>query len=186
MVYLKTYPLVKDKAGKIEPFIGKPNGWQLFLAYIFRYSYLLTLLAMFILGFSQPTFINLILVALFLIFFSRGDNLIVVKREKDGVEKTTLTTFCKHYWLVIVYYTLACILAKYIYFLFFPGSSEEYLRPSGISETYNWVVNFSLTNYCPSNTTPWFIVFVLAELQIIIYRSTIYNHLSFSIMNYLT
>ena len=121
LLYLKCYDKLQKKSNKIaQPFTSKPKVWQLILAYIFRYSYLLTLLAMFLLGFSNPTLINLILVALFLIFFSRGDNLIVVKKVKDGNEKLSLTTFCKHYWLVIVYYTLICILAKYIYFLFFP------------------------------------------------------------------
>jgi hypothetical protein len=86
---------------------------------------------------------------------------------------------------VIVYYTLACILAKYLYFLFWDGDLSEQLEPSGINETYNWSFNFSLTSTCHSNTTPWFIIFVLAEIQIIIYRSSIYNNLSFSIMGYI-
>jgi hypothetical protein len=76
---------------------------------------------MFFLGFSNPTIMNIILVALFLIFFSSGDTLIVSRRIRNGKEKHTLTTFSKNYWFIIVYYALLCILGKYIYFLFFAG-----------------------------------------------------------------
>lgn len=47
---------------------------------------------------------------------------------------------------------------------------------------YLWSFNFSLSSTCISNTTPFFIIFVLAEIQIIIYRSDIYKNYSFSIM----
>ena len=133
-LYIKSYEHLKNLSNKIvKPFVNKPPTWQLVVAYIFRYSYMLTLLAMFLLGFSKPTLMNIILVALFLIFFSRGDNLIVTKKEREGHERVALTTFCKRYWLVIVYYTLLCIMAKYIYFLFFDGDATAQLQPTGIN-----------------------------------------------------
>ena len=140
---------------------------------------------MFFLGFSNPTLINLILVALFLVFFSNGDKLLVTKVKKRRGSKLTLSTFPKKYWFIIIDYTLFCILVKYVYFLFFEGDLESQLQPTGINETYDWSFNFSLSSTCKSNTTPWFIIFVLAEIQIIIYRSYIYRLLSFSIMSYM-
>lgn len=52
----------------------------------------------------------------------------------------------------------------------------------GINEIYYWGFNFSLSSICKSNTTPQFIIFILAEIQIMIYRSYIYTNYSFSIM----
>ena len=129
LLYLKSYQEMKHiNYRNTSQFAGKPAFWQLVVAYFFRYSYMLTLIAMFFLGFSKPTFMNIILVALFLVFFSKGDNLIITKKVKaNGAEKMTLTTFCKKYWLAIVYYTLACILAKYLYFLFWNGDLPEQL-----------------------------------------------------------
>lgn len=48
------------------------NIFILIVAFCFRYSYLLTIIAMFFLGFSQVTLMNLIYVVLFLVFFSSG------------------------------------------------------------------------------------------------------------------
>jgi hypothetical protein len=62
----------------------RAKAWELFVAFLFRYSYLLTLIGMFFLGFSKPTIMNIIFVALFLVFFSNGDNLIIVKKMKKG------------------------------------------------------------------------------------------------------
>jgi hypothetical protein len=56
----------------------------------------------------------------------------------------------------------------------------------GINEAYDWSFNFSLSSVCQSNTSPLFIIFVLAEIQIMIYRSYIYINYSFSIMSSLT
>lgn len=152
------------------------------VAFIYRYTYLLTLVALFFLGFSKPTLINLIYVSLFLVFFSNGDNLIFIVRKSGRRTRHAITTFSKHYWHVIVYYTLLIIIGKYLYFLLFAGQASSWLDPTGINELYNWSVNFSLSSYCPSNTTPFFIIFLLAEIQIIIYRSYIYTNYSFSIM----
>lgn len=95
------------------------------------------MVAMFFLGFSSPTLINIILVAIFLIFFSQGDNLITSSKIKNGEKKAIITTFSKKYWLIIVYYTLICILLKYIFFLFFSqnasAQTDEKLDPTGIN-----------------------------------------------------
>lgn len=82
-LYLKSYQKLK-KNNLRKSFQGAPKMWELVLAFLFRYSYMLTMIAMFFLGFSNPTLMNVILVALFLIFFSKGDTLIVVKKKKDG------------------------------------------------------------------------------------------------------
>jgi hypothetical protein len=103
------------------------------VAVVFRYTDMLTYLAIFLLGFSNPTLMNLIFVAIFLVFFSKGDNLIEVTRTHHGRERKRMRTFAKNYWLVIVYYTLLCVIAKYIYFLFFPGDITEKLLPTGIN-----------------------------------------------------
>lgn len=97
---------------------------------------------------------------------------------------SSLTTYSRKYWFLIVYYTLICIIVKYIYFLFFktvPPNAK--LDPTGINTVYNWAFNFSLSSYCASNTTPLFLIFILAESQIIIYRSSIYLNYSFALMN---
>ena len=85
VLFIRSYKQINKNVGRnIKQARKKPAGWQLFVAFLFRYSYLLTLLAMFFLGFSYPTLINIILVALFLIFFSNGDNLIISKRIRGG------------------------------------------------------------------------------------------------------
>ncbi len=86
-------------------------------------------------------------------------------------------------WFIIIYYTLLCIVAKYAYFLFWDGKATDSLQPTGINYIYGWQVNFSLTNYCVSNTTPFFLIFILAEMQIMVYRSNIYLQYSFSLMS---
>jgi hypothetical protein len=56
------------------------------------------------------------------------------------------------------------------------------MDPIGINEIYNMAFNFSLASICKSNTTPFFMIFVLAESQIIIHRSSIYLNYSFSLI----
>jgi hypothetical protein len=85
LLYLKSYSEVKKiNYRNTKQFAGKPKTWELVVAYFFRYSYMLTLIAMFFLGFSKPTLMNIVLVALFLVFFSKGDNLILTKKTKPG------------------------------------------------------------------------------------------------------
>ena len=140
----------------------KPSMWVLTLAFIYRYTYLFTILAIFFLGFSDVTLINLVYVILFLIFFSSGENVVVEQKTKNGREISTLNTFSRKYWYIIGYYTLLCIIGKYVYFLFFSEQISDQLLPTGISEVYNWSFNFSLSSVCLSNTTPFFIVFLLS------------------------
>lgn len=85
------------------------------------------MVALFFLGFSKPTVINLIYVSLFLVFFSNGDKLIFIEKLYGRLKRSTLTTFSKHYWHIIVYYTLAIIIGKYLYFLFFDGKVSNWL-----------------------------------------------------------
>jgi hypothetical protein len=49
-----------------------PNFLIVIIAFCFRYSYLLTLGALFFLGFSKVTLMNLVYIILFLVFFSSG------------------------------------------------------------------------------------------------------------------
>jgi len=84
-LYLKSYDQVKHiNYRNTKKFTGKPKTWELIVAYFFRYSYMMTLIAMFFLGFSKQTLMNIILVTLFLIFFSKGDNLILKKKTTAG------------------------------------------------------------------------------------------------------
>lgn len=108
------------------------------------------------------------------------------KKTRNNKNIITLTTFSRKFWFIIVYYTLVCIIAKYIYFLFFPGKLEEALEPTGINKVYDWSFNFSLSSVCYSNTTPLFIIFILSEAQIMIYRSAIYLNYSFSLVSQIT
>ena len=62
----------------------KPSLWIFILAGIYRYTYLLTILAIFFLGFSDVNLLNLIYVVLFLVFFSLGENVIMEKKMKNG------------------------------------------------------------------------------------------------------
>jgi hypothetical protein len=103
------------------------------IAFIYRYTYMLTLIALFFLGFSNPTIINIIYVSLFLVFFSNGDNLIFIVRLRGRRKRHAITTFSKHYWHVIVYFTLIVIIVKYLYFLFFDGDISSWLDPTGIN-----------------------------------------------------
>lgn len=80
-LYLKSYHK-PQKNNQRKSFQRTPRVWELLLAFLFRYSYMLTMIAMFFLGFSNPTLMNILLVGLFLIFFSKGDTLIVVKKSK--------------------------------------------------------------------------------------------------------
>ncbi len=134
VLFVKSYHLIKESAEKkVKRERRRPQTWELVLAFIFRYTYLLTLVALFFLGFSVPTVINLIYVSLFLIFFSNGDKLMFIVRERGRRKRTTLTTFSKHYWYVIVYYTLLIIIGKYMYFLFFNGEASGWLEPTGLN-----------------------------------------------------
>lgn len=54
----------------------KPSFWVLALAFVYRYTYLFTILAIFFLGFSDVNLINLFYVIMFLVFFSLGENVI--------------------------------------------------------------------------------------------------------------
>lgn len=185
--YLVTFLLAasKDRAQNFFSRSSKvpPPSWYIFItALFFRYSYLLTIAAMFFIGFSNVELIHLVYVVLFLIFFTSGENVLIQKKKRNNKQVATLTTFSRKYWFIIVYFTLICIILKYIYFLFFPGKLVEILQPTGISQTYNWSFNFSLSSICLSNTTPLFIVFVLSESQILIYKSSIYLNYSFSLM----
>lgn len=111
----------------------KPAIWVLVLAFIYRYTYLLTILAIFFLGFSYVNLINLVYVILFLVFFSSGENVIPEKIVKNDKEVVILNTLARKFWYLIVYYTLLCIIGKYIYFLFFPDQLSEQLLPTGIN-----------------------------------------------------
>lgn len=85
ILYLKSYEKLKVRNFRTKKqFTGKPKVWELILAFVYRYSYMLTLVGMFFLGFSSPTLMNIILVALFLIFFSNGDTLIITTRQRNG------------------------------------------------------------------------------------------------------
>jgi len=86
ILFIRSYSKLKDinhNTSK-EAIKKRPSVWELMVAFIFRYSYMLTLIGMFFLGFSNPTIMNIIFVGLFLIFFSNGDNLIIVKKMKKG------------------------------------------------------------------------------------------------------
>lgn len=157
--YKQILAIHSEKSKKIR---RKPTSKEIALAFIFRYTYLFTLAALFFLGFSQPTVINIIYVILFLIFFSNGDKMVFVEKQRNRKKWFAITTFSKHYWFIIVYYTLLCIIAKYMYFLFFNEQLSAWLDPTGINEIYKWAFNFSLSSICASNTTPFFIIFVLA------------------------
>ncbi len=110
-----------------------PKFWVLLLAFFFRYSYLLTLAAMFFLGFSTVNLLNFVYIVLFLMFFSSGENVLVEPKIRNSKEVVTLTTFSRKYWFIIVYYTLICIILKYSYFLFFPDDLMVPLQPTGIN-----------------------------------------------------
>jgi hypothetical protein len=134
VLFVKSYYLIKESAEKkVKRERRRPKTWEVILAFIFRYTYLLTLVGLFFLGFSSPTVINLIYVSLFLIFFSNGDKLMFIVRERGRRKHTTLTTFSKQYWHVIVYYTLLIIIGKYLYFLFFDGEASGWLEPTGLN-----------------------------------------------------
>lgn len=52
--------------------VTEPSNWVLTFAFIFRYTYLLTIAAMFFMGFSNPTLVDLGYVILFFLFFTFG------------------------------------------------------------------------------------------------------------------
>lgn len=135
VLFVKSYSLIKQSAEKkVSRERRKPKTWEMVLAFVFRYTYLLTMVALFFLGFSNPTVINIIYVSLFLVFFSNGDKLMFIVRERGRRKRTTLTTFSKHYWYIIVYFTLLIIIGKYMYFLFFKGEETQWLDPTGLNE----------------------------------------------------
>lgn len=149
ILFVKSYNILKEKPEKkVKEARKKPKIWEIILAFCFRYTYMLTLIALFFLGFTNPTIMNILFVALFLIFFSNGDNLIFIKKIKNDRISRTITTFSKNYWFIIVYYTLVCIILKYIYFLFFNDKLSEWFDPTGINQVYNWGFNFSLSSVC--------------------------------------
>lgn len=134
ILFVKSYrEIVATNALKVKKERRRPMFWEVIVAFIFRYTYLLTLAGLFFLGFSQPTVINIIYVSLFLVFFSNGDNLIFIMKRKGKKKWHAITTFSKHYWFIIVYFTLICIIAKYMYFLFFNGQASNWLDPTGIN-----------------------------------------------------
>lgn len=51
--------------------------WKILLAFIFKYTSLVTLIIMFMLGFSSVNIIHLGFSLLFLVFFALGEQLIV-------------------------------------------------------------------------------------------------------------
>ena len=97
----------------------KATIWTLGLAFSLRYTYLLTLVGIFFIGFSSVNVINLLYACIFLTFFTLGKNVMTTKKGNSSIQ--TLTTFSMKYWPIIIYFTLGCITAKYIYFLFFDG-----------------------------------------------------------------
>jgi hypothetical protein len=119
----------KDRKKKIPTGTEKnknPALWIYIVSYVFKYSYLLTLIALFFFGFSYVSLINLVYAALFLVFFSFGNNLILQKKNIN--KKQIFTTFSRKYWWIIVYYTLICISVKYCYFLFFSNGNYPNLK----------------------------------------------------------
>ena len=166
----------RKKEKKAEDANKQPSIGVLLLAFVFRYTYLFTVVGMFFLSLSNVTLMNLLYLILFLVFFSSGDTVLIETKKKSVTRTSTgeksnlmvvasLTTFSRRYWFVIVYYTLACIIVKYVYFLFFyDGRLVESLLPTGINYEYDWAFNFSLSPSCLSNTTPLFIIFVFSEI----------------------
>jgi hypothetical protein len=81
ILFVKSYRQIKESTeNKVKQARRKPTLLEVVAAFIFRYTYLLTLAGLFFLGFSKPTIINIIYVTLFLIFFSRGDNIIFITK----------------------------------------------------------------------------------------------------------
>jgi len=82
ILFIRSYSQLKAISHSQSKAVVKkiPSAWMLFVSFVFRYTYLLTLIAMFFLGFSKPNVMNMIFVILFLLFFSNGDNLIIVKK----------------------------------------------------------------------------------------------------------
>lgn len=77
---------------------------------------------------------NLVYVILFLVFFSSGENVLIEIKSRNNKPITSLTTFSRKFWFIIVYYTLICIIVKYVYFLFFADKLSQALEPTGINE----------------------------------------------------
>lgn len=78
--YMITFLLAasRDSRQTFKKALAKPKVsiLVLMLAFIFRYTYLLTILALFFMGFSVVNLMNLVYVIMFLVFFSSGDNMI--------------------------------------------------------------------------------------------------------------
>jgi hypothetical protein len=131
LFYMITFLLAashdKNRSLHRKSSIPSSRALVLICSFVFRYSYLLTIAAMFFLGFSKVTLMNLVYVVLFLVFFSSGENVLVEIKTRNQKPVTTLTTFSRKFWFIIVYYTLICIILKYIYFLFFHDNLKEAL-----------------------------------------------------------
>lgn len=169
----------KKKKSKVQQLC---SVWRLILAFFFRYTYLITLIIMFIVGFSSVNLVHLGFSLLFLVFFALGEQLLVEVIMKDGKEIKVVGTFSQKHWILIVHYTGIIILLKYIYFLLFSDYSSGWLQLTGINKTYNTQINFSLTDYCQSNTTYLFVIFILAALQLEVCRSNTYKEYSINMM----
>ena len=81
LFYMITFLLAasRDRSQNFQRKSSMPrsNIFVLIVAFCFRYSYLLTIGAMFFLGFSKVTLMNLVYVVLFLVFFSSGENVLI-------------------------------------------------------------------------------------------------------------
>lgn len=95
-------------------------------------------------------------------------------------------TFSQKHWILIVHYTGIIILLKYIYFLLFSDYNSGWLQLTGINKTYPTQINFSLTDYCQSNTTYLFVIFILAALQLEVCRSDTYKEYSINMMYHIS
>lgn len=86
--YMITYLLAasRDSRQTFHQDAKKPelSFWVFAVAFIFRYTYLLTILGLFFMGFSVVNVINLIYVIMFLVFFSSGENILVDKKTVAG------------------------------------------------------------------------------------------------------
>lgn len=62
----------KRKKKKAKNIIPEVSYWKIFIAFVFKYTYLITLILMFVVGFSEVNLIHLGFSLLFLIFFAVG------------------------------------------------------------------------------------------------------------------
>ena len=105
---------------------------------------------------------------------------------RGGQPRKIISTFSQKYWVVIVNFTGVAILLKYVYFLLFSSYNPSWLLLTGVSKVYDTTVNFSLTSYCQSSTTYFFLVYILAALQLEVCRSDIYKEISVDLSFYIS